>query len=676
MPFSLDQLRHVVVPSSPARWGDRVVYVLRRADREGRKYRTSLWAVGLDGGEPVRLTRGEHADRQPIAAGRMLLFVSDRERGDQLWRLDAAGGEAGRLTSFGPGSLGPAAVSADGRTVIIVFTPARTGPPPLATERAARPAGEDGPASFPGVSGDEPAWTEPEAIPVVRVYGRRMLRLDGEGWFGDFLPQLWVVDVATGAARRVAGGPFAWGMPALSPDGTFVVAPRAPVPAGDVEPTRNELARVELATGAITVLPRPDGLADAPSMSPDGRKVAFIQSEAADLWGSGNPRVLVHDLGAGNTTVLAADLDRPVGDVGLDDLSAAPFLPWAPCWEGDGLVVVASDRGATRLLRVDAGGHRWLTAEDEAFSSPVVWGDGRIVGLHGAPDAFLEVAVLDGAVRRLTGHNRALQVETEPRMPEMVRLEVDGVTVRGWYLAPRGATGPAPGLLYIHGGPHAAYGARLFFEMHWLADQGFAVTWTNPRGSHGFGEAYCASVDPHWGHVDGRDQLAFVEAMAARPEVDGARIGVTGGSYGGFMACFLAATTDRFAAAAADRGLYDWGLDVAGGDYGHAVQQLFGFDSPWRDPMPWQPYSLLRIAHQIRCPFLVLHGEGDLRCDRTQALALYQVLREAGTPTALLLFPEEDHGMTRKGRLDRRQERLRQVGAWFGRYLGRSQGTR
>jgi dipeptidyl aminopeptidase/acylaminoacyl peptidase len=205
--------------------------------------------------------------------------------------------------------------------------------------------------------------------------------------------------------------------------------------------------------------------------------------------------------------------------------------------------------------------------------------------------------------------------------------------------------------------------------MQWLADEGFAVLWTNPRGSHTFGEQYARCIDPHWGTPDGRDQLAFADWLAARTEVDGARLGVTGGSYGGFMTCFLAATSDRFRAAAADRGLYDWALDAAAGDFGHAIPETFGFDLPWRDHEPWQPYSLLRIAHQIRCPFLVLHGEGDLRCDKSQALALYEVLLRAGTPTALLLYPEEDHGMTRGGRLDRRADRLRQLSAWFKRFL-------
>jgi acylaminoacyl-peptidase len=282
---------------------------------------------------------------------------------------------------------------------------------------------------------------------------------------------------------------------------------------------------------------------------------------------------------------------------------------------------------------------------------------------------MVEVARVDadGRITRLTAHNAALSAKL--RRPESVELVVDGVAVQGWYLAPRENNGPAPGIVHIHGGPHTAYGPRPFFEMHWWADHGYAVAWTNPRGSHTFGEDYARCIDPHWGTPDGRDQLAFAEWMAARPEVDGARIGAMGGSYGGFMTCFLAATSDRFRAVISERGLYDWGLDAAAGDFGHLVPEIFGFDLPWRDPLAYKPFSLLAIAHQIKCPFLVLHQLGDLRCDASQSIALYETLLRNGTPTALLHFPEEDHGMTRGGRLDRRIERLRQVAAWFDRFL-------
>ncbi len=653
------------MPSNPAAWGSRVVYVLRRTDAEGKRYKSSLWAVPVAGGEAVRLTAGEWADRQPMPHGESLYFVSDRERGEQVWRLRASGGEAERVSSFGHGGLGAGAVSPDGKTLAIVFS-AGSAEPVLAVDRVARPAGDDGPGAFAGATEGEPEWKALDAAPVVRVYARAHTRTDGAGWESGFLPHLWLLDLATGAARRITSGSFAYGAPAWYPDGQALVATRVPLPDGDREPTRNQLVRVAL-DGGVEVLPKVEGVAEAPSVSEAGR-VAYIHGHDGDMWGARNPLVGIVEPD-GSARLLGAALDRPVGDWALDDLSGAAFSPWAPLWDGDGVIVVATDRACTRLLRLGLdGSHRWLTPHGPCVSSPVRVGE-AMVGLQGFHDRFLEVARVDGDATVMSRHNDALAADLAPRVPESVEVVVDGVTVQGWYLAARGRTTPGPAVLYVHGGPHTAYGTRLFFEMQWLADEGFAVTWTNPRGSHSFGEAYAACIDPHWGDPDARDQLAFVEHMAARPEVDAARVGITGGSYGGFMTIYMTAHHQRFSAAVADRGLYDWALDAAGGDFGHALPETFGVDLPWRDPAPLMKYSLLRVAHQVRCPTLIVHGDLDLRCDRTQATALYETLLRAGVTTALCLYPEENHGLSRGGRLDRRKERMRQSAAWFRRFL-------
>ncbi len=658
--FELDDLGRVLVPSSPARWGERVVYVLRRTDKEGQRYKTALWAVPASGGEALRLTAGEHADRLPMPGDGALYFVSDRERGDQVWCLRRDGGDATRVTSLGHGSIGGGALSPDGKTLVLVFTAASSSAV-LATERVARPGGDDGPAEFDGPLG-EGKFEELPAVPAVRVYARPHTRTDGAGWEGGFVAHLWLVDIATGKARRLTSGPANHGAPAWGPGGGYLVATRTAVPGWDRDPTRNEVIRVGL-DGQVTVMSRPDGYVETLSVDEKGR-IAYVHAAPDDMWGAKNPLLGVID--EGGARLLGADLDRPVGDLALDDLAGLAFVPWPPLWDGDGVIVTVTDGSSARLCRIGLdGSHRWLSPAGACTAMPVRTNAG-LVALHGSPSQFVELA---RGEERLTRHNDALAADLMPRRPEEVWVEVDGVKVQGWYLSPRGRNSPAPGILYIHGGPHANYGVRLFFEMQWLADQGFAVTWTNPRGSHGFGEQYNACVDPHWGDIDSRDQLALVEHMAARPEVDGERIGVTGGSYGGFMTLYLAAHTRRFKAAVSDRGLYDWALDTAGGDFGHAIPDMFGCELPWRDPSGLSPYSLLRVAHQVDIPFLVMHGDLDLRCDRTQALALYETLLRKGVPTALCLFPEENHGMSRGGRLDRRKERMRQIAAWFRRYL-------
>ncbi len=672
--FEASDLARVLIPSAPCRWGDRVVYVVKRVGADGKRYRTALYASALDGTAPVRLTQGENADRTPIAepGGRYVLFVSDRERGGQLWRLDAEGGDARRVTNLGHGTLGMGALSPDGRTFVVGFTPSAGPDQPmvLAAERWGQPAGNDGPEAFPGASAGEPEWKAAPTIPVARVYARPHTRVDGGGWEGGFLPHLWLVDIETGAARRLTCGPYAYGAPSWTPDGQAVVATRAELPRGDREFTRNELVRVNVSDGSATRLSAVDGLLDNASVSPDGRFVAWSWQAPDDLWGWRNTRVGVTELATGEGRLLGPTLDRPVMDLGLDDLAGCALVPWRPLWVGGAVVCSVQDRDATRLVRFGLDGStEYLTPEFESFCCPVIVAGG-LAGLHGTTGAFVEVAhILHGRVANRTTHNDALAADVALRAPERLECVVDGVTTQAWYLSPRGASVPAPGILYIHGGPWAAYGARVFFEMQRLADEGFAVTWGNPRGSHGFGEAHASAISPHWGPVETRDFLAFVEAMAARPEVDAQRIGVTGGSYGGFMTLYLAEHTTRFKAAVADRGLYDWALAATDGDYSYILPETFGFGLPWLDPAPWRDFSLLKDAERVTIPFLVMHAESDLRCSASQAYALYETLLRKGVPTALVLYPEESHSLSRVGRIDRRIERMRQVAGWFARWL-------
>ncbi|MBA2319593.1 MAG: prolyl oligopeptidase family serine peptidase, partial [Deltaproteobacteria bacterium] len=173
-----------------------------------------------------------------------------------------------------------------------------------------------------------------------------------------------------------------------------------------------------------------------------------------------------------------------------------------------------------------------------------------------------------------------------------------------------------------------------------------------------------------WGTVDAEDLLAFADLLAARPEVDPARLCVAGGSYGGYMSLHLAATTERFAVAVMERGLYDWTSCVGSSDFGHAQHRLFAGQWPWEAPEAYLAQSPIRLVRGVTCPTLVVHSEGDLRVGPEQAHRLFAALLQQGVPTALVLFPEESHGLTRTGRLDRRLERLRQIGAWLDRWIG------
>jgi dipeptidyl aminopeptidase/acylaminoacyl peptidase len=694
--FELSAIADVLAPSAPARWGDRAVYALRRIHREKKKTFSSLHAVPLAGGAPVRLTRGDFLDREPRVdpAGRFLIFTSNRSGSEQLYRLDEGGGEPRLLTAFPRGSLAEAAISPDGSTIAVLFTPAAPAPSdalPLAADLARGKPFDPLPDTFAGATDEEPAPLPPAEEPVARVIVRVRNREDGIGFFTG-RAHVWLVSAETGAARRLTRGERDFASPAWLPSGSALIACASALGPGDpdFDPTRNDLVRIDAASGAVSSLPKPDGLAFAPSVSPSGDHVAYVLLPGGDanfrenfgacvtsLGGSPHPASSHPASAAGEPwALLTRDLDRTVFDVILDDLVGGAFAPAAPIWSGDGktLTLVVSDRGSVRLYEQPAdraGGGRFLTAEERSVSAPEALGGGAFAAIAGSRGEFAEIVRVerDGRVTPLTSHNAKLAARLRPRAPERVDLVRDGVTISGYYLAPRGG-GDGRAVLFIHGGPHAAFGERLYFQMQHFADHGWAVLYTNPRGSQSYGLAYASAIDFHWGDPDAGDQLAFVDWLAARPEVDPKRIAVAGGSYGGFMTLLLCATSDRFKAAVAQRGLFNFLTDTTSSDFGHCAPAFFfGGALPFEDPHRYLEKSPIRLVRNVKAPMLVVQSEHDLRCGNEQSYELFNELKRAGVPTALVLFPEESHGVSRIGRIDRRAEQLRQMRAWLDAWI-------
>lgn len=693
--FELTDLSAIQAPGGPRRAGHLLVFSLKRIHAEKRKSFSSLHAIDLRSGALLRLTRGEFQDREPRPdpQGRFILFASNRSGDDALYRLPLDGGEPRRLTAFPKGHFGDVVLSNDGRHALVSFTKAapESDGVPLAADYIDANANDGIPDTLPGAP-DEPetAKEEPKTGTTARVFVRAKNREDGAGYIGPYRSHLWLIDTDTGSARRLTRGDRDFMSPCfLSEQAIVAVATReagpaaaaAHSPAGHPDPdfdgSRNQLVRVDIATGEVATLPAQDGIVMAPSVSPDGKTIVYFVVPMGDYTFGKNILFCKMDVATGQSVSLIDHLDRPAGDFVLDDLFGGAFA-WVPAvWSarGDAAVFAVSDQGSVRLYEQPISGEgRYLTAPGQAlwFPCPLDDGWGALAATSGT---YTEVAYVgpDGAVKPLTTFHAKLTEKTRPRAPEHVTLDVDGVTVHGFYLAPRGlAPGEkAPAILFIHGGPHTCWGERLVFQMQYFADAGFAVMFTNPRGSHSFGEAYSRAIHFHWGDPDARDQLAFVDWLAQRPEVDPDRIGVGGGSYGGFMTLLLCGTTTRFKAAVSQRGLYNWLTDAAAGDYGHMSPLLFEGALPWEQPMKYLEKSPIRHVGNVKTPMLLIQSEQDFRCYNEQAFELFNALKRQGTPSALVLFPDESHGITRIGRIDRRIEQFRQMEGWFSRWLCR-----
>ncbi|MBO0709007.1 MAG: S9 family peptidase, partial [Candidatus Dormibacteraeota bacterium] len=413
-----------------------------------------------------------------------------------------------------------------------------------------------------------------------------------------------------------------------------------------------------------------------PSFSPDGHRLAYL----ANQWSAARPgyyhsRLEVLDLDSRQVTKLALDLDRslfPYGD-------GRP-----PVWDGDDLLVSLEDRGSVQVLRVAADGS--LTR--------VVQGKRVVTGwdLAGGTLAFTATdathpaelfSLVGGSERRLTHHQDAFLRAVPALAPERfsVRTRDGKEELDAWLLRPPGFEPGKkyPALLTIHGGPATQYAERWFDEFQFLAGAGFIVFWTNPRGGSGVTEAFGraiispkSSVDPGsgWGGVDYEDLMTVTDAVLERePAIDRTRMGVLGGSYGGYMTSWIVGHTDRFAAGCSERAVNnllseEWSSDVAGG-----FQWEVGVD-PLEDPDEYLRMSPITYVKEMKTPLLIIHSEEDWRCPIEQADCLFVALRRLKRDVEYYRFTAESHELSRSGSPKHRVQRADLIVEFFRRRLG------
>lgn len=239
--------------------------------------------------------------------------------------------------------------------------------------------------------------------------------------------------------------------------------------------------------------------------------------------------------------------------------------------------------------------------------------------------------------------------------------------MQGWLLVPPGP-GPHPLLVDIHGGPVVQFGRGFFHELAWLAARGYAVLYGNPRGSRGFGDAFAAALHRNWADPAMADVLALLDhALEHDDRLDASRIGVMGGSYGGYLTNMLVAHSDRFRAACTQRTVSDL-ANMMWSDFGSGIGAEFD-GWPWEDPEVYARLSPLTHIERMQTPMLILQGLADQRTPPDQGERLYVALRAVGTPVEMVLFPGGTHDLSRTGRPSQRIERLQIIGAWFDRWL-------
>lgn len=357
----------------------------------------------------------------------------------------------------------------------------------------------------------------------------------------------------------------------------------------------------------------------------------------------------------------AADLER------LTDPTTMS-LPGGLAVAGEDVLVARWHRGTTEVMRWRADRlSSAFSGEVEASAACAVGTDGSVLITASSVGSVGDLWLLppQGEARQLTDLSRRLRGEAGVITPtETTATSPDGYPVHGWVAVPEG-DGPHPVLLLIHGGPHAQYTPTFFDEVQTYAGAGYAVVFCNPRGSAGYGQEHGRAITGAFGDRDAADVLAFLDQALDDPRLDGDRVGVLGGSYGGYLTAWLTTRTDRFAGAIVERGFLDPASFVGSADIGWYFSQAY----VGSDPEQVAAQSPMAHLDKVSTPTLVIHSEQDWRCPVEQGQRWYVGLKQRGVPTELLLFPGEGHELSRSGTPKHRLARFEHILAWWQRYL-------
>lgn len=637
--------------------GSKYAFVETKIDKDKHEYVSHIFVGHVIGGEPVQWTYGDVRDTSPKWSpdGKYISFVSTRSGKSQIYLLSAEGGEARQLTNCKNGARNPI-WSHDSSTILFTTS--------LAPNQQI--------TDINNQKKDEKKALEPMVVERIRY------KSDSVGFLDDKRQHLALINVKTMQLTQLTEGDFDYTPGCWSPDGTQITF------SADLtdEPDFNLVSDVyilSIADKSVNKLTNSNGVFGEVTWSPDGTFIAMIGHEK-EYDSATLSKIWIYDVLNKELRCLTANWDVQIGDVAIGDFHSGnsnPGIIWTD--DSKGFYFVMSDHGNTGVYYGSIEGEMYpsLLENQHIYTLSVDSKNHKAVVGISTPTHPGDLYLIDlstGELKQLTYSNDHFLANIELSSAEPITFKApDGWDIHGWVMKPvffeEGKLYPT--ILEVHGGPHAMYANTYFHEFQVLTAKGYAVVFTNPRGSHGYGQEFVDAVRGDYGGRDYLDVMAAAEYAETHLNfVDKSRLGITGGSYGGFMTNWIVGHTNKFKAAVTQRSISNW-LSFYG------VSDIGYFFSGWEvkgdlvtDAEKLWKHSPLRYVENIETPLLILHGEKDYRCPIEQAEQLFIALKKQKKPTKFVRFPGANHELSRSGNPKLRIDRLNHIKDWFVEYLG------
>jgi dipeptidyl aminopeptidase/acylaminoacyl peptidase len=629
--------------------GKKVAYTVERMERKDNKYYTNLHVVD-DKGKVRHFVRGKKDIKkvQWSPDGKLISFIQTDKGKQNLWAIPSDGGEAYAITDA-KGYFGNYGWTPDSKNMVCEFTVKKE---------------------------DKDRVPDKDKPPLYHHIKSMWYKLDGTGMLPLEKQHIWNVSVRSGKMRQLTRGRNGDDFSDISPDGRYVAFSSNRSEHFEEKFQYHDIYLVDINTGRERKIQTPAGPKWSPVFSPDGKYLAYRGRLYPEEWvGWRNIHLWLVTVKGGKAVNLTKSFDHTFDALMVDDLGN--YASNRPVFSSDGrfLFDITADHGDYCVYRIDIKkkkASKVMGVGECIYAFDHDGADTWALAISNPVDPGNLYMYRDGVRQKLTHLNRDYLKARKLAVPEEIRWKgYRGDEIQGWLLKPPNLRSGRkyPLIVQIHGGPYAAYGNSLFHEFQVLAANGYVVFYSNPHGSVGYGEKFAKDLHNRWGIPDTRDIIKGLNVITRRKYVDRKRMGVMGGSYGGFMTNWIIGHTDLFKVAVTMRSVVNM-LSFWASDFGFAMSREF--KGHWWDKRNFQFYwnmSPIKYVNRMKTPLLIIHSEQDHRCPITQAEELYAALKLLGRDVEMVHFPGEPHGLSRHGSPRRREKRLEFILKFIKPYL-------